>query len=304
VAAVLRLQARRLTVPEGRAALEEAVRRVGSIALVHELLSTTLDESLPFDQVAERVISAVTELASGGGQVHLVRSGSFGVIPADVATPLAVVLSELVQNAVEHGLDGRPGTLEVGATRVEDRLLVEVADDGVGLPEGFDPLTSDRLGLQIVRTLVEGELGGQLALTRRVAGGTSVTLNLPLTGGSAAGSGGSGVDRRWIGGGSGHAGAGTGRAALEGAALVLGQAAPDAVILTGLEGPLQAGLTHLATAADEFGLLDLEKGWSGVADREEELGIFVTASGTVTPVHAAVTPSDVEGEQRTGGCPL
>ena len=181
VAALLRLQARRLTVPEGRAALEEAVRRVGSIALVHELLSTTLDESLPFDQVAERVISAVTELASGGGQVHLVRSGSFGVIPADVATPLAVVLSELVQNAVEHGLEGRPGILEVGATRVQDRLLVEVADNGVGLPEGFDPLTSDRLGLQIVRTLVEGELGGELALTRRVEGGTSVRLNLPLT---------------------------------------------------------------------------------------------------------------------------
>src|SRR5206468_12075745 len=55
VAALLRLQARRMDAPEGRQALEEAVRRVGSIALVHELLSTTPDESVPFDEVADRV---------------------------------------------------------------------------------------------------------------------------------------------------------------------------------------------------------------------------------------------------------
>ena len=126
VAALLRLQARRLDEPEGRAALEEAVRRVGSIALVHELLSTAPEEVVPFDEVADRVLAMVAELSAAGtgpvSTVAPVRSGSFGAVSAQVATPLAVVLSELVQNAVEHGLDRGPGLLEVRAAR-EDGVL-------------------------------------------------------------------------------------------------------------------------------------------------------------------------------------
>ncbi len=184
VAALLRLQARRMDAPEGRSALEEAVRRVGSIALVHELLSTAPDESVPFDDVADRVLAMVAELSADGvglvAAVAPVRSGSFGAVRAEVATPLAVVLSELVQNAVEHGLDRGPGLLEVRAAREDGVLRVEVLDDGVGLPAGFDLGTSQRLGLQIVRTLVEGELGGSLRLDHREGGGTVAALEVPL----------------------------------------------------------------------------------------------------------------------------
>jgi len=184
VAALLRLQARRMEAPEGRSALEEAVRRVGSIALVHELLSTAPDESVSFDDVADRVLAMVAELsAAGPGSVSTVapvRSGSFGSVRAEVATPLAVVLSELVQNAVEHGLDRGPGLLEVRAVRADGVLRVEVLDDGVGLPAGFDLGSSERLGLQIVRTLVEGELGGSLRLDHREGGGTVAALEVPL----------------------------------------------------------------------------------------------------------------------------
>ena len=180
VAALLRLQARRTELPEARGALEEAVRRVGSIALVHELLSTAPDESVPFDQVADRVLSMVAEVSSSEGGVRPVRKGTFGVVPAEVATPLAVVLSEIVQNAVEHGLGGAEGAIVVVAERAGNRLLVEVLDDGAGLPEGFDAATSDRLGLQIVRTLVEGELGGQLTLERRDGGGTRAAIEISV----------------------------------------------------------------------------------------------------------------------------
>jgi two-component system, sensor histidine kinase PdtaS len=180
VAALLRMQARRTELPEARGALEEAVRRVGSIALVHELLSTTPDESVPFDQVADRVLSMVAEVSSSEGGVRPTRTGSFGVVPAEVATPLAVALSELVQNAVEHGLGGGAGTLEVHAEREGTRLQVEVLDDGVGLPELFDPATSDRLGLQIVRTLVEGEMGGRLLVERRQEGGTRAAIEISV----------------------------------------------------------------------------------------------------------------------------
>jgi two-component sensor histidine kinase len=180
VAALLRLQARRSELPEARDALEEAVRRVGSIALVHELLSTTPDEAVPFDQVADRVLSMVGEVSSSEGGVRPLRKGTFGVVPAEVATTLAVVLSELVQNAVEHGLSGSTGSVTVMADREGTRLRVEVLDDGAGVPDGFDPETSSRLGLQIVRTLVEGELAGRLVVERRPEGGTRAAIEISV----------------------------------------------------------------------------------------------------------------------------
>jgi two-component sensor histidine kinase len=178
VAALLRLQARRMVVDEAREALEESVRRVSSIALVHETLSGTLDEAMSFDEVADRVLSMVAEVTDS--PVVVKRVGSFGVLPAEVATPLAMVLSELVHNAVEHGYDaGAAGRVDVGVdcSGVE-RLRVEVADDGRGLPESFDLNASDRLGLQIVRTLVESELGGRLTIATRPGGGTVVTIDV------------------------------------------------------------------------------------------------------------------------------
>ncbi len=180
VAALLRLQARRIDVPEGRAALEEAVRRVGSIAIVHDTLSQTFDESVDFDDVADRLGVMVVEVSSRGGAVTSSRVGSFGTIPAEVATPLAMVLTELLQNAVEHGFGDRPGAITLTAGRLVGRLHVTVEDDGRGLPEGFDLDGSTSLGLSIVRTLVESELDGQLEVGPGPGGGTRVALDLPL----------------------------------------------------------------------------------------------------------------------------
>jgi two-component sensor histidine kinase len=178
VAALLRLQARRMAVDEARAALEESVRRVSSIAVVHETLSGTLDEAMSFDEVADRVLAMVAEVTDT--PVAIRRSGSFGELSAEVATPLAMALSELVHNAVEHGYgEGERGQVDVVVTPVEpDALRVEVADDGRGLPAGFTPAGSDRLGLQIVTTLVEGELGGRLTVARRTGGGTVATIDI------------------------------------------------------------------------------------------------------------------------------
>jgi two-component sensor histidine kinase len=185
VAALLRLQARRMAVPQARAALEESVRRVSSIAVVHETLSGTLDESVDFDRIADSITTMVVDVA-GGRDVRIRRTGSFGVLPAEVATPLAMVLTELVQNAVEHGRAGDAGgEVEVGAEHGEGQLLgdggalrMQVRDHGPGLPEGFSIDDSDRLGLHIVRTLVETELGGQLALAPADGGGTVATVVL------------------------------------------------------------------------------------------------------------------------------
>ncbi len=185
VAALLRLQARRLGAPEARAALEEAVRRVGSIAIVHETLSHTPEEIVDFDDIAERVVAMAGEVSAPEARVTPAVSGRFGLLPAAVATPLALVLTELLQNALRHGLARWPhpasaGILQVIADRAPGRLTVTVEDNGVGLPEGFSIDDSASLGLQIVRTLVVSELGGRLGISPRPNGGTTVLVDLPL----------------------------------------------------------------------------------------------------------------------------
>ena len=103
VAALLRLQARRMTSTEAREALGEAIRRVTTIAQVHETLSQTLDETVDFDALVDRSLRLAADVASAGGSVTTLRVGSFGMVPAGAATALALVLTELVTNAVEHG---------------------------------------------------------------------------------------------------------------------------------------------------------------------------------------------------------
>jgi two-component sensor histidine kinase len=185
VAALLRLQARRIGEPAAKAALEEAVRRVGSIAIVHETLSHAVEEHVEFDEVADRLGKMVTDVSGVGARVRVVRTGSFGVISSEMATALAMVLTEVLQNAVEHGYADLPeeGTGRIGLTvrRIVGRLHVVVQDDGHGLPIGFDLDGSTNLGLSIVRTLVESELGGILEMGAAVPGpGTRVQVDLPL----------------------------------------------------------------------------------------------------------------------------
>jgi two-component sensor histidine kinase len=184
VAALLRLQARRMRVPEASSALQEAVHRVGSIALVHETLSQASGEVVEFDDVARRIAAMAGELSAPEARVTPVLTGDFGALSAQVATPLALVLTELLHNAIQHGLakpGGRAaGTLELAAKRCGDQLLVTVADNGVGFPAGFDLESATSLGLQIVRTLVVSELGGTLNISARPGGGTTVQLEVPL----------------------------------------------------------------------------------------------------------------------------
>jgi two-component sensor histidine kinase len=192
VAALLRLQARRTEEASAREALDDAVRRVGSIALVHETLSQSFDETVDFDEVADRLLRSVLDVAGDGeqGRVTGERIGSFGSLPAQVATALAMVLTELIQNAAQHAYPERAGRLVVVANRIRDRLRVRVSDDGVGMPNGFEAGSS--LGLSIVKTLVESELNGTLSFESapkhaartlshpRRRSGTTVTLELEV----------------------------------------------------------------------------------------------------------------------------
>ncbi len=176
VASLLRIQGRRLVSPEAKAALGESERRIRSIAVVHETLAKETGDVVDFDQVAERVVAMVEEGLAGPG-VRMGVSGSCGEVSAEVATPLAVALAELLQNCVDHAFGGGEGQVAVVLGRENGRALVEVADDGRGLPNGFD-LAEAGLGLQIVRTLVESDLGGEISMDSRA--GTRVRLAVPV----------------------------------------------------------------------------------------------------------------------------
>jgi two-component sensor histidine kinase len=200
ISALLRLQARRLPPGGGRVALFEAERRVRSIAIVHEILSREPSDQVPFDEIVSSLIRMAKDSVVSRHLTFEV-TGALGEVPAEVATPLAVVLAELVQNAIEHAFldfeaegeeDGAHdtgdrdviGTIRVDLQAENGLLRVEVLDDGSGLPEGFDIDETQSLGLSIVRDLVRSQLEGTITMRNRgidASGvtGTLVAIELP-----------------------------------------------------------------------------------------------------------------------------
>ena len=141
ISSLLRLQGRRLESPEAKAAIEESVRRVRSIALVHEILSREAGEDVPFLEIVGDLTRMAEEaFAVPDRPIRCTIDGDPGVVPAAVATPLAVVLNELLQNAADHAFPagGGGGTVVLSLRRDADELAIDVADDGVGLPSDFD----------------------------------------------------------------------------------------------------------------------------------------------------------------------
>ncbi|MGH3666349.1 MAG: sensor histidine kinase [Egibacteraceae bacterium] len=185
VASLLRLQGRRLHSDEARGALVESVRRISSIALVHETLSQESRQKVDFAKIARRIVDMLADgLTDPDVPVGFEMDGEPGELPAEVATPLALVVTELLQNCVEHafpGVEGGPasgGTVHLVFEREPTALTVVVSDDGVGLPGDLDTVAN--LGLQIARTLVESELAGSFQ-ARPGGPGTTIELVLPLS---------------------------------------------------------------------------------------------------------------------------
>jgi len=122
VSALLRLQSRRVDDPIAKTALEEAVRRVASIALVHETLSTSSTETVAFDEIFDQIVHNAIELSSG--KIKVEKVGTFGIFDAQIATPLALVITELIHNALEHGLAERGDRLSVEVSRSDGYCTV------------------------------------------------------------------------------------------------------------------------------------------------------------------------------------
>jgi two-component sensor histidine kinase/putative methionine-R-sulfoxide reductase with GAF domain len=153
VASLLRLQARTDGV-DARKALSDSVNRILAIAAVHEVLTERRDEDVELDELLDRLRAM---LVQGLGTPKTVEASLEPVsLGGNQATALALVFSELLQNALEHGGDA----VRVELARRDGEVVLSIADDGGGL-EG-EPASGT--GLSIVRALVQDELGGRLAL--------------------------------------------------------------------------------------------------------------------------------------------
>jgi two-component sensor histidine kinase len=179
VSALLRLQSRRIEDPNASAAIEEAVRRVASIALVHETLSTSGQDTVVFDEVISKIIQSAADLNTRPNQITISKIGEFGAIQSLIATPLALVITELIHNALEHGLSENGDTVNVCVVKSDLSMTVSVIDNGVGISDGFSLEKNTNLGLQIVQTLTVNELAGSIEFLKPNKG-TEVKLILPL----------------------------------------------------------------------------------------------------------------------------
>jgi two-component sensor histidine kinase len=185
VSALLRLQARRVEDGPARLALGEGERRIRAIARVHDVLSREVGEQVSFDEIVPELLRMGEEAArSVGRHVHFNVAGDPGVLTAQIATPLALALTELLQNAGQHAFNDAgedDGEVRVEFAHTYDRLEVRVSDTGAGLPADFSIDETRSLGLSIVRDLVRSQLGGQIEMTTPADGrGTLVVLDIPL----------------------------------------------------------------------------------------------------------------------------
>ena len=199
ISSLLRLQARRLPKGEARHALEEAERRIRSIAVVHEILSRDTADEVDFNDILPSLVRMAEDLSNTASPVRVTWSGEAGQMGAQIATPLAVALNELLQNAVEHAFafrgeaGGEPGQgsgglgadtaeqplVRISFTRRGAELVIEIRDNGEGLPPGFSIATATSLGLLIVRGLVNSQLGGTIEMYND--GGAVVELVIPVS---------------------------------------------------------------------------------------------------------------------------
>ncbi len=178
IAMLLRLQLRSDREVSAREVLTETIHRILSIAAVHEILSVEGFRLINLRQLLDRVTQNLTHMSQPALRLSVTVAGDDVYLNSRQATSLALAVNELLQNAVEHAFPERSaGHVEIRLAQRDAGLLLEVEDDGRGLPAGFNPLTGDDLGLKIVHALVTEDLGGTLTFT--AGGGTKAVITIP-----------------------------------------------------------------------------------------------------------------------------
>lgn len=180
IAMLLRLQLGDTKAAGAHQALTESINRILSIAAVHELLSREGLQWVDVDEMAREVARSVAQnMPAGSRGIEVVVTGEEISMPSQPATALALLINELIQNALEHAFQGRSeGRVIVHIETQDDHLLVEVSDNGAGLPPSFDPQIDGNLGLELVRTLACDDLRGEFTMTGTQ--GTCAAVRVPI----------------------------------------------------------------------------------------------------------------------------
>jgi two-component sensor histidine kinase len=165
IASLLRLQLRVGKFDSPREALRQSINRIQSIAAVHEMLSSENLDDVNLKKLAENILAATARgLLPDARQIKTAVVGEDFLLPSGQATYVALILNELIQNAVEHGLKDIGTELIVDVRRNEDSVRIAVTNDGEPLPQDFDLKGNRNLGLKIVESLVHDNLMGEFII--------------------------------------------------------------------------------------------------------------------------------------------
>jgi two-component sensor histidine kinase len=189
VADLLSLEMSRNPNTEVHASLRDSITRIKSIAASHEMLSVESVGSTNITELAQLVCAQTRRsMVRSDQQIDIHVQGPEIYLASKQATAFALVLNELVSNAIEHGFRERTqGEIEVELDWDGADVWVRVQDDGAGLLPAFDLTTSRGLGLQITRTLVEKDLRGKFSLTTNEENGTTAWVLFKRSGAPANG---------------------------------------------------------------------------------------------------------------------
>ncbi|MBU2702917.1 two-component sensor histidine kinase/PAS domain-containing protein [Sporomusaceae bacterium BoRhaA] len=179
IASLLSLQARRSSSADVKASLKECINRILSISVIHEFLSQQDVETINVAEVAKNILDSVIQnMMEPDFNIQTVFNGETVILPSDCATSLALAINELIQNSIEHGFVGRrEGIIGIDIRSLSDCYQIEIFDNGIGLPPGFDAHSLKSLGIQIITTLIESDLSGKFEL--KSDGGTRAIITIP-----------------------------------------------------------------------------------------------------------------------------
>lgn len=183
IAGLLRMQARRVKSEEARTILDETLHRILSIAVIHEFLSYESSNIINIKDVSHRIAGQLHQgVINPDKEIRFEVTGDPVYLPARQATASSLIINELLQNAIEHGIESRPvGIIRVHLADDGDEVMIKIVDNGEGIPNGFNLDQSDSLGLRIVKILVEGDLKGTIDFQNGVDHGEGliVTIKFP-----------------------------------------------------------------------------------------------------------------------------
>lgn len=178
VAGLLRMELERPDPRSTEEAIRRGIARLQSVAAVHDLMTGRELQFVDIKQVARRILQLTCQSTAPDHKIEARVSGARVMLPSQQAISVAMILSELADNAVRHGFaQTREGRISVSLAEAGGNVVIEVQDNGVGVGEDFDLETRSSLGLRVVRGLVEKDFGGTLELETK--GGFTVRARLP-----------------------------------------------------------------------------------------------------------------------------